>query len=450
MNQSHPDAHRLRYYWEYLKRFGKESSETWRRDFLIAFLLAIIPTLLAWGNRTVWEGAVLAAVAALLLFGAFALWHLVHTSFILYHERNQPESTGIRYTHWQYGVWGIVILLGVVTVASYAVLYDPFRKTPVVLRVPTPSPPIIAPSTGTNPPQSDGVHTKSAKPPARPGPSQPAVPNSASQPPPQATSPVIQSQQPVTFLDRVVQENRGLTPDDRNRLSNELYECDQFIKQSQAVAYKLNSEFGKLSNDRQSGALSKNVDEHIKILHDLSTSAWDRYHGLQHFQEKWQYFTNQTEYVFGDNPFNAGVGLLVNATEGMAHSLTSWSKIANRDQQDILNIEAQQQVDFEKNLRQFFDWANLTLQRVKQMRQSLDPNGVVQPLPTNAVAPAIGMFSLKGGEAPAPEIRPSREQSMHPFLTVTPNTAAPTFCQHMSRQIDGHPLSAARRERSPV
>jgi hypothetical protein len=399
MNQSHSDTHRLRYYWEYLKRFGKESSETWRRDFLIAFLLAIIPTFLARGNRTVWEGAVLGAVAALLLFGAFALWHLVHTSFILYHERTHPEFGGIRYTHWRYGALGIAILLAVIGGASYAVLlYDPFRKPPVVLRVPTPSPPIIATSTGTNPPQSDGVHTKSAKPPARTGPSQPAVPNSASQATPQATSPVTQPQQPVTFLDRVVQENRGLTPDDRNRLSTELYECDQFIKQSQAVGYKLNLEFGKLSNDRQNGALSKNVDEHIRILHDLGTSAWDRYHGLQHFQEKWQYFPNQTEYVFGDNPFNAGVGLLVNATEGMANSLTSWSKIANRDQQEILNIEAQQQIDFEQNLRHFFDWANPILQRVKQMRQSLDPNGIVQPLPTNAVAPAVGMFSLKRGE----------------------------------------------------
>jgi hypothetical protein len=97
-------------------------------------------------------------------------------------------------------------------------------------------------------------------------------------------------------------------------------------------------------------------------------------------------------YVFGDNPFNAGMGMLVNATEGMANSLTSWSKIANRDQQDILNIEAQQQAEFDKQMRQFFDWANVSLQRVKQMRQSLDPNGVVQPLPTNRGAPATNMF----------------------------------------------------------
>lgn len=241
------------------------------------------------------------------------------------------------------------------------------------------------------------------KPSSQTGPKTPTstpVGQAPSQTPPQAA----QSSPPATFLDRVVQENRGLTPDDRNRLSTEFYECDQFIKQSQVVAYKLNAEFGKLNNDRQSGALAKNVEDHIKLLRDLDTPAWDQYHGLQHLQEKWQYFPDQTEYVFGDNPFNAGVGLLVNAVEGMANSLTSWSKISNRDQQDILNIEAQQQAEFEKYLRQFFDWANGTLQRIKQMRQSLDPNGVVEPIPSNRAAPAPAMFSVDSGSRPGSRV----------------------------------------------
>jgi hypothetical protein len=198
--------------------------------------------------------------------------------------------------------------------------------------------------------------------------------------------------QPTTFLERVVLENRGLTPDDRNRLSTELYECDQFIKQSQEIGYKLTGELAKLSNDRQSGALAKNVEEHIKLLSELDAPAWDRYHGLQHFQEKWQYFRDQTEYVLGDNPFNAGVGMLVNAAEGMANSLTRWSKISNRDQKEILIIEAQQQTEFERDMRQFFDWSNGAQQRIKLMRQSLDPNGVVSPIPQNKVALSRAML----------------------------------------------------------
>jgi hypothetical protein len=399
MNQSYPDTHRLPYYWEYLKRFGKESFEKLWKDFSISFALATLQVLFKWSDQTVWESAVLGAKTVALVFGVLALWHLFHTSFILFSERAHPEYGGLQYTNSWHGAWGAAVFLAMIVSVGYAALPDWLRDSqPIVLRVPTPA--VIPTAPMPSPPQNDGGRDakpskQSSRAATRP------VPN-ASQAPSQATSPPIQTQQPVTFLDRIVQENRGLTPDDRNRLSNELYECDQFIKQSQDVGYKLNSEFGKLNNDRQSGALSKNVDEHIKILRDLSTSAMDRYHGLQHFQQKWQYFPNQTEYVFGGNPFNEGVGLLGNATEGMATSLTRWSKIPqpSRDQQDILNIEAQQQVDCEKYLRQFFDWASLTLQRVKQMRQSLDPNGVVQPLPTNAVAPAVGMFSLKGGEAP--------------------------------------------------
>jgi len=260
------------------------------------------------------------------------------------------------------------------------------------ITVKAPNAPVIPISSVTDTPHSPrSVHkneTKNNQ--TQSGPAQ-----NSSQPPFQAPPQAAPSAPPATFLDRVVQENRGLTPDDRNRFSTALYECDQFIKQSQAIGYKLNEEFGRLNNDRQSGALAKNVDGHIKFFRDLDPSAWDRYHALQRLQERWQYFPNQIEYVIGDNPYNAGVGSLVNIAEGMANSLTSWSKISNRDQKDILNIEAQQQIDFERNLRQFFDWANLTLQRIKQMRQSLDPNGVVQPIPSKAVAPAVGMFSSR-------------------------------------------------------
>jgi hypothetical protein len=322
--------HGLGYYWEYIKRFGRESSETWWKDFLIAFLLAVIPIFLAWGDRTVMQGASLAVEAIGLLFGVVALRHLVHTSLILFRERAHPEYGGIRRTHWGYGVWGAVILLALVAGIAYGASHGWLRRLPpVVLQVRAPTTPTITTLQVVNPPQTDATReAKTPKPSSQTGASKTPTPNAAGQtpsPPPQVT----QSSPPATFLDRVVQENRGLTADDRNRLSTELYDCDQFIKRSQAVGYKLNAEFGKLSNDRQSGALAKNVDDHIKVLRDLGPLAWDQYHGLQHFQDKWQYFPDQTEYVFGDNPFNAGEGLLVNTVEGMANSLTSWSKISN-------------------------------------------------------------------------------------------------------------------------
>lgn len=338
-----------------------------------------------------WRNFKLAFLATAITLAAFAFWHLVRTPWLVHRSVNASSEATI---HWSSAVFGIVVLIGLGAGVYLAVGYLIAVPSPPLVKIVAPPPPATIAQAQEIPQKAN--KTSSFPPPVNASQSPSARSQTPSPTPPQ----VAQSGPPATFLDRVVQENRSLTPDDRNRLSTELYECDQFIKQSQVVGYKLNQDFGKLNNDRQSGALAKNVDEHIKVLRDLGISAMDQYHGLQRLQEKWQYFPNQTEYVFGDNPYNAGVGLLANATEGMANALTSWSKIANRDQRDILNIEAQQQVDFEKNLRQFFDWANVSLQRIRQMRQSLDPNGVVQPLPTNAVAPAVGMFSLNSSTTP--------------------------------------------------
>lgn len=392
MEYLHERVHGTLYYWEYIKRFGKESYHTLRRDFGITLLLAIITVSLAWvwGDRTMLQDALLGAEAVVLLYGLITLWHLLHTSLILFRERAHPEYGGVRYTPWGYGVWGAGVVLALIMAITYGGFYEWLRKLPpVVLNMPAPAAPIIRAQQAVNPPESNARHeTKTLRPLAQTTEPKIPTPNTANQTPQQVPKQVAPSPPPATFLDRVVQENRALTPDDRNRFSTELYECNQFIEQSRAVAYKLNAEFGKLTNDRGSGTLAKNVDDHIKILRQLDKPAWDQYHGLQNFQGKWQYFTDQTEYLFGDNPFNAGVGLLVNATEGMANSLTSWSKISNRDQRDILNIEGQQQVEYEANLGQFFAWTNDTLGRLKQMRQSLDPNVVVQPLRPTAVAPA--------------------------------------------------------------
>ena len=387
-----PHAKPHLYYWRFLLEFGQECYRTWRWELLASLVVSFVTYLMTKGDDPLaWRNFKVAFLATAITLAAFAFWHLVRTPWLVHRSVNASAEATI---HWSSAVFGIVVLIGLGAGVYLAVGYLIAVPSPPLVKIVAPPPPATLAQAQEIPQKAN--KTSSVPPSVNASQSPSARSQTPSPTPPQ----VAQSGAPATFLDRVVQENRSLTPDDRNRLSTELYECDQFIKQSQVVGYKLNQEFGKLNNDRQSGALAKNVDEHIKVLRDLGISAMDQYHGLQRLQEKWQYFPNQTEYVFGDNPYNAGVGLLANATEGMANALTSWSKIANRDQRDILNIEAQQQVDFEKNLRQFFDWANVSLQRIRQMRQSLDPNGVVQPLPTNAVAPAVGMFSLNSSTTP--------------------------------------------------
>jgi hypothetical protein len=383
------------YYWEFLARWGQECYRSWRHEIALAVVLSLLTYLVSLGDNGALKSTEVTLEANLLLFLIFVLIHLIRTPYLLHRDRTHPIEGGIPYVGRGFGIFGIALILVLAGCASYGIYDLWLHEAPIIALISkTPPPPSFTEPAITalrrNAPSDVGSSLGKIPPKtAEPKPLPLATVAQAPIQPPQAS----QSQPPVTFLDRVVRENRGLTPDDRNRLSTELYEADQFIEQSRGVGYKLSTEFSKISNERQNGALAKDVDDQIKVLRDLDAPAWDEYHGLQRFQDKWKYFPDQTEYIFGDNPFNAGEGVLINTAEGMANSLTWWSKISNRDQQDILNIEAQPLEDFQKQLRQFFDWAEGTLARIKQMRQSLDPNGVVQPIPNSTSAPAPAMFT---------------------------------------------------------
>jgi hypothetical protein len=379
------------YYWEYVKRFGKESVETLRRDFLVSLLVAFATWAIGHGDRSVTDGVILGLEATLAVFALIAVIRLAHVSLLLHRERYHPENGGIEFVSGGYGVWGIAVLVIMIAVAGYGLYAALLRRTDTInISIPTPVVPPIQ-QVVFPPARETGRNSEAPKLSVHSNPPQPATPN----PQTQATIQGSPQQQapPATFLDRVVQKNRGLTPADRNRLSDVLYSADKFLKQCQALGYRVNSEFGLLNRDRQSGALAKNVTDHIKSFKDLDVVGWEQYHALQRFQSDNQYFSDQTEYIFGDNPFNAGVGLTLNVIEGMAGRLGDWSEIQNREQPKVLELVGAFQSEYQTQLNQFFQWAGISLQRITQMRQSLEPNGVVQPLPSNVTAPAAGMFS---------------------------------------------------------
>jgi len=389
-SSEHTKVRAFPYYWEYVKRFGKESSETFRRDFLVSVLVAIATWVIGHGDRSVADGVVLGLEATLTAFALIAVVHLLHVSLLLHRERYHPENGGIEFVSSSYGVLGLALLVIMIAVAGYGTYNALLRHTDTInISMPSPVAPPIQ-RIGIPPARETGRSTETPKLSAHPIQSQPATPNPQMQPSIQVSP--QQQAPPVTFLDRVVQKNRGLTPADRNRLSDVLYSADKFLKQCQGLGYKVNSEFGLLNRDRQSGALAKNVNDHIKSFKDLDVVGWEQYHALQKFQSDNQYFSEQTEYIFGDNPFNAGVGLTLNVIEGMTGRLSDWSEIQNREQPKVLELVGSFQSEYETQLNQFFQWASISLQRITQMRQSLEPNGVVQPLPSNVTAPAVGMF----------------------------------------------------------
>jgi hypothetical protein len=391
MPHSHEDIQAHRYYWEYVKRFGKECAERFKRDFYITVVAGMIALIVAWflKDRDNTRATILTLGAVAGTFLLCAVQHLFHVTLLLFRERYHPETGGIRVVGAGYGVLGIVLLFAMLCgsgLITYGLL---LRRTPdFVVNFPVPKQPIIEQNTDRTKSEHDNPTPKNSPP--QTGTPQPNQPNPTVQTPPPQNA---QQPPPVTWLDRMVQENRGLTSFDREKLSQDLYAADKLLKQTQAVGYKVSTEFTKISNDRQSAALAKNVEEHIKALKDLEPAATDQYNALMKFQTDSQYFEHQTEYIFGDNPFNGGVSLMQNALAGLTADLTRWSEISNRDKPEILLLAGDFEVPYQEKLGAFLKWANVSLLRCNQMRQSLDPNRTVDPLPTGAVAPAPAMFT---------------------------------------------------------
>jgi hypothetical protein len=295
MAHPHESIEALSYYWEYVKRFGKESYERFKRDFGLSILIALVSALIRLGDRSVWEATIVFLESTAVVFACFAIYHLFHVALLIFRERLHPENGGIRFVQKRYGFIGIGLLLAMACGAAYTTYVLLLRRLPpLVVTLPKPvQPPEIE---ITRPDHNPGSKNSRPQPVAsQPPPSNPTV---------RVAPPQVAQQPPVTWLDRMVQENRGLTSFDREKLSQDLYAADKLLQQTQAVGYKVSGEFTKIGNDRQTGALAKNVEEHIKALKDLEPAANDQYNSLMKFQTDSQYFVHQTEYIFGDNPFN--------------------------------------------------------------------------------------------------------------------------------------------------
>jgi uncharacterized caspase-like protein len=206
----------------------------------------------------------------------------------------------------------------------------------------------------------------------------------------QASPNVGQQQGPQTQLQRLLETDKGLTAGDRDRLSNAIFEYSQFLEEGLSLGGELNVEFGKIAQDQKSGALATSFDSHIRTLKDISTSAWAYSKTFRQIRDKWKYYSEQTDYIFGDNPDNLGPNALINASEGFANYLGYWSKIANKEQPDVLTLVAIQQNVYQDN--RYFYWIQGCQQRLNQVRQSIQPNGVVLPIQSVVPAPAVVMF----------------------------------------------------------
>jgi hypothetical protein len=103
----------LAYYWCFFKRLGNECNRTWRGELAAAALTAAGTYLLIQRvNAVGWTSFKSAGLSMVVAISAIALWHLLRTPWLL-HKEASIAGGGIRKVHWAHGLFGMVVLAGV-------------------------------------------------------------------------------------------------------------------------------------------------------------------------------------------------------------------------------------------------------------------------------------------------------------------------------------------------
>jgi hypothetical protein len=101
------------YYWCFFKRLGSECNRTWRGELAAAVLTATGTYLLIHRVNTVaWTSFKSEGLSMVIAVWSIASWHVLRTPWLL-HKETSNVVAGTRKAHWAHGLFGIVVLAGV-------------------------------------------------------------------------------------------------------------------------------------------------------------------------------------------------------------------------------------------------------------------------------------------------------------------------------------------------
>ena len=189
----------------------------------------------------------------------------------------------------------------------------------------------------------------------------------ASQPP----ASVIQHSAPQTQLDRLIEANKHLSVGDRERLSDALFDFAGVLDQANTLWGKANLEGGQLNQAWRSGSIVKDFEARRNTLREIDSSAKDFAKSFTRVREKWKYYPNQTNYIFGDNPDNSGPNTMINAVDEYSNHLDRWATIQNKAERPILDLFETEQVRYDEAIRRFILWKQDCERRLEQMKNSI-------------------------------------------------------------------------------
>lgn len=363
------------YYWEICKRFGQECYRTWRQDLFIGVVIAAVILLLTRHDKSALEQFLVFVEATGIVFALFVLFHLARTPFTLHHE--QVHRQGWPQVHWKFGVLGFVLLISLVSAVAYRLIKPWLYSLPnitIILPVPPPQENSAQPQPVQNRPTSQSPKTTTRL----------ATPQTAQPINPAPSFNLL----PQTQLDRVLLLNRNLAKPDRDRLAEALYEFSQSLEHGLSLMYRLNSE---CNLNAENTNIAKDYQSRITKLREISPLTAQYAKDFLALRTKYEYYREQTEYVFGDNPDNLGPNSLTNGAEGFANYLERWSAIPNKDNKDVLSLLSEGKNDCNTRIMAFSNWYQGCKARLEQMKASIQVSSSSN-LQIPRTAPAVQMF----------------------------------------------------------
>jgi hypothetical protein len=202
--------------------------------------------------------------------------------------------------------------------------------------------------------------------------------------PPQSTNLAL----PQTQLERLALINKNYSKSDRDRLAAAFYEFSQSLDHGRNLMSLLNVEHGAINTEGAN--IANNYQSHITKLREIAPQTKQYAKDFMELRNKWNYYREQTEYVFGDNPDNLGPGSLTNGAEGLANYLESWGAIPNKNNDNVLNLLATSKNECYARILTFSNWYYGCKARLEQMKASIQVSSSIPQSPRTTEA--VQMF----------------------------------------------------------
>jgi hypothetical protein len=340
------------YYWKFFLEFGRECYRTWRWELFaslgvsfLTYLITVSDDPLAWRNFEI------AFLATALTLAAFALWHLIRTPWIVHRSANAGDEPSL---HRGFGIFGVAVLVGLLAGGFFLVGYLRAVPLPPVVKILAPPPPMpLAPAQ-----EQSQSRTRGDSPQTRPAQTSPSllVRQSVTQP----------SQVPQTQLERLAVLNKDLPRGDRDRLANAFYDFAQSLGQGQNLMYKGFNEAAAIN--QENAGIAKDVQSHVTTLRAMEQLALQYGKDFMALRTKWNYYPQEGEFIFGDNPDNLGPNTLANAFHSYADYLENWGGAlqSNRDSAQAINLLSDAKNKFPSELSDFSKWNQGRKTRLEQ------------------------------------------------------------------------------------